>query len=167
MASSFSFGQWTINASEVFQESDLSFASVNLKPVVPGHVLIISKRVVPRFCDLTDQEVADIWQLAKKVGSKLESHYKATSTTMAIQDGPEAGQTVPHVHIHILPRCKGDFQKNDEVYDAIDDASKAALPLMNSNDGETQKLSKDLDRERKPRTRQEMSDEATQLRSLF
>ena len=35
-----------------------------------------------------------------------------------------AGQTVPHVHIHILPRKTGDFEKNDEVYDAIDEATK-------------------------------------------
>ena len=41
-----------------------------------------------------------------------------------MQDGPLAGQTVPHVHIHVLPRKKGDFERNDEVYDAIDAASK-------------------------------------------
>ena len=43
---------------------------------------------------------------------------------MPLQDGPAAGQTVPHVHIHILPRKAGDFEKNDEVYEAIDEASK-------------------------------------------
>jgi len=43
------------------------------------------------------------------------------------QDGPCAGQTVPHVHIHILPSKQGDFAKNDEVYDAID-ASAQSLP---------------------------------------
>lgn len=35
------------------------------------------------------------------------------------QDGPQAGQTVPHVHIHIIPRKSGDFEKNDEIYDAV------------------------------------------------
>ena len=35
------------------------------------------------------------------------------------QDGPHAGQTVPHVHIHVIPRKKGDFEKNDEIYDAV------------------------------------------------
>lgn len=35
------------------------------------------------------------------------------------QDGPQAGQTVPHVHIHVLPRKGGDFEKNDEIYDAV------------------------------------------------
>ncbi len=42
-----------------------------------------------------------------------------------LQDGPSSGQTVPHVHVHILPRKPGDFEHNDQVYDAIDEASKA------------------------------------------
>lgn len=44
---------------------------------------------------------------------------------LAPQDGPHSGQTVPHVHVHILPRKPGDFEHNDQVYDAIDEASKA------------------------------------------
>lgn len=43
-----------------------------------------------------------------------------------LQDGVHAGQSVPHVHIHVLPRRPGDFEKNDDVYDAIDDASREA-----------------------------------------
>lgn len=35
------------------------------------------------------------------------------------QDGPQAGQTVPHVHIHVIPRKSGDFEKKDEIYDAV------------------------------------------------
>lgn len=38
------------------------------------------------------------------------------------QDGPQAGQSVPHVHIHCLPRRPGDFKRNDDIYDAIDNA---------------------------------------------
>jgi diadenosine tetraphosphate (Ap4A) HIT family hydrolase len=45
----------------VFATSPLSFAFVNLKPVVPGHVLVSPKRVVPRFADLSEEEVADLW----------------------------------------------------------------------------------------------------------
>ena len=59
------FGPWTISRNEVFAESPLSFAFVNLKPVVPGHVLVAPKRVVKRFGSLTNDEVADLWQLAK------------------------------------------------------------------------------------------------------
>lgn len=65
--------------------------------------------------------------LAHQVGAVLEPHYGAQSLTMAIQDGPAAGQTVPHVHIHLLPRKVGDFEKNDEVYDAIDAASATSV----------------------------------------
>lgn len=68
-------------------------------------MLISPKRVLRRFADLSPDEVADMWTLAQQVGSAVEGHYKAGSLTLAIQDGPLAGQTVPHVHIHVLPRC--------------------------------------------------------------
>ena len=55
------FGPWSIAAGEVFVTSPLSIAFVNLKPVVPGHVLISPKRVVARFSELSPEEVADLW----------------------------------------------------------------------------------------------------------
>ncbi|KAL4187564.1 hypothetical protein AMTRI_Chr09g39610 [Amborella trichopoda] len=68
-------------------------------------------------------------------------------------DGPEAGQTVPHVHVHILPRQSGDFEKNDEIYDAVE--------------GKEVNRKLDLDEDRKNRTITEMSQEASFLRALF
>lgn len=141
--------------------TELSFAFVNLKPVVPGHVLVSPKRVIKRFAELTPEETSDLWLLAKRVGAAIEPHFKADSLTFAMQDGPSAGQTVPHVHIHILPRKKGDFENNDEIYDAVDEASKD----MSRSDVGGQKL--DLDKERKVRTRSEMSEEAIVLRALL
>ena len=67
-----------------------------------------SRRVVPRFVDLTPEECADLWALAQRVGRGVEGHFGAAGLTLAIQDGPAAGQTVPHVHIHILPRRVSD-----------------------------------------------------------
>ncbi|QDZ21424.1 bis(5'-adenosyl)-triphosphatase [Chloropicon primus] len=157
------FGPWTISRGEIFAESSLSFAFVNLKPVVSGHVLVAPKRVCKRFTELTGEEVADLWQLAKVVGHKLETNAhdlfrgsagKEHSLTLCIQDGPQAGQTVPHVHVHILPRKEGDFENNDDVYDAIDDGEKS--------------LTRQLDNEeRKDRTRQEMEEEAQRFKALF
>lgn len=152
------FGPWPIRASEVFLTSSLSYAFVNLKPVVPGHILISSKRVVHRYADLTPEEASDLWKLAHQIAPILERHYSAASLTLAIQDGQAAGQTVPHVHIHVLPRKFGDFEHNDLVYDAIDDASKHMF-----HDGEHL----NLDGERKVRTSEEMAAEATELRQLF
>lgn len=162
----YSFGPWPINSSEIFATSPLSFAFVNLKPVVPGHVLISPKRVVHRFADLSSEEISDLWTLSQRVGTAIEKHYTASSLTLTIQDGPEAGQTVPHVHVHVLPRKVGDFEKNDEIYDVIDESEKelaSELELLGKKEAE--KL--DLDIERKPRTPEEMAEEATTLRALF
>jgi bis(5'-adenosyl)-triphosphatase len=131
------FGPHVLRASEVFVESRLSLGFVNLKPVVPGalrrlvravctrltwrtgHVLFIPRRVVPRAAELTSEEIADLWLLAHRCAPKLEAHFGASALTFAVQDGAAAGQTVPHVHIHLLPRRLGDFENNDEVYDLV------------------------------------------------
>ncbi|CAK9193688.1 unnamed protein product [Sphagnum troendelagicum] len=163
----FYFGKFKIDPSEVFLVTDHSYAFVNLKPVVPDHkdginaltaithVLVSSRRVVNRFLDLTSEEVSDLWLTAKYVGQKLEPFYNASSLTFTIQDGPKAGQTVPHVHVHILPRKDGDFENNDEIYDVIDEKEKELAKKLN------------LDLERKDRTFEEMANEAANLRALF
>ena len=107
-------------------------------------------RVLPRT-----EEVADLWSLAQAVGSRVEPHYGAEGLTLAIQDGPAAGQTVPHVHIHVLPRRPGDFEPNDKVYDAMDQGEKGLAEGL------------DAEPERKPRTPEEMAAEAAALRELF
>ncbi|GAX76144.1 hypothetical protein CEUSTIGMA_g3588.t1 [Chlamydomonas eustigma] len=157
------FGPHLIEHSEIFATTRLSYAFVNLKPVVPGHVLVSPKRVVQRFKDLSPEEVVDLWLLAQRVGSTIEPHFLATSLTYAIQDGPMAGQTVPHVHIHVLPRKANDFERNDDVYDAID----ASSPTMRENMSCSEGKNFDLDKERKVRTKEEMSQEATVLRGIF
>ncbi|KAK8450149.1 hypothetical protein SEVIR_7G315601v4 [Setaria viridis] len=124
-------------------------------PPPPGYVLVCPKREVKRFADLSSDETSDLWVTAKEVGVRLEKHHKASSLTFAIQDGPQAGQTVPHVHIHVIPRKKGDFEKNDEIYDAIDVKEKELKEKL------------DLDIERKDRSMEEMAHEANEYRALF
>ncbi|GLI68682.1 hypothetical protein VaNZ11_013168, partial [Volvox africanus] len=167
----YKFGPHTIPGSHIFALSDQSFGFVNLKPVVPGHVLVSTKRIVQRFTDLTTEEVSDLWLLAQRIGRVVEPHYGARSLTLAIQDGAFAGQTVPHVHIHVLPRKAGDFPRNDEVYDAIDhkaieyDKAAKAAQSTSAKSGPGEKL--DLDKERRVRTNGEMAEEATVLRALM
>ncbi|KAF3659435.1 Bis(5'-adenosyl)-triphosphatase [Capsicum annuum] len=116
---------------------------------------IIMRREIQRFAELTTDETSDLWLTAQKVGKQLESYHKASSLTFAIQDGPQAGQTVPHVHIHVIPRKSGDFEKKDEIYDALDLKEKEM------------KQSLDLDKERKDRRIEEMAEEAAEYRKLF
>ncbi|XP_037429850.1 bifunctional bis(5'-adenosyl)-triphosphatase/adenylylsulfatase FHIT-like [Triticum dicoccoides] len=153
----YKFGPYKIDAREVFHATPLSYAMVNLRPLLPGHVLVCPKRVVKRFADLSSDETSDLWVTAKGVGAKLEQYHKASSITFAIQDGPQAGQTVAHVHIHVIPRKKGDLEKNDEIYDAIDVKVKE----------KEMKEKLDLDVERKDRSMEEMAHEATEYLALF
>ncbi|XP_066472489.1 bis(5'-adenosyl)-triphosphatase [Tiliqua scincoides] len=113
------FGQHLIKPSVVFLKTELTFALVNRKPVVPGHVLVCPLRPVERFRDLRPEEVADLFRTTQLVGNAVERHFGGTSLTIAVQDGPEAGQTVKHVHVHILPRKAGDFSRNDSIYDEL------------------------------------------------
>ncbi|KAL1922516.1 uncharacterized protein VTP21DRAFT_10055 [Calcarisporiella thermophila] len=146
--STYSFGPHVIRKSEVFYQSKLSLGLVNLKPIVPGHVLVISRRVVPRFTELSSEEVSDLWVSAQTVAKVIEKEYNAESLTFAIQDGYAAGQTVPHVHIHILPRRKNDFARNDDIYH------------------ELERVKMD-DEYRHPRSQEDMATEASKLRKLF
>mmetsp|Transcript_25687 Transcript_25687/g.41060 ORF Transcript_25687/g.41060 Transcript_25687/m.41060 type:complete len:244 (-) Transcript_25687:296-1027(-) len=184
--SCYTFGPIRVPSTQVFIETALSFGLVNLKPVVPGHVLIVSRRVVPRFSDLTSEETADIWNLAKRVGAVIEPHFGATAGTYAIQDGAAAGQTVPHVHVHVLPRRSGDFPNSDDVYEKIEQSGE----LPGERNGEDRGGRKggedeygngggdgtatgaagkklDLDAERVIRTAAEMAAEAVVLAGLF
>uniref|UniRef100_A0A4X2K2G8 Bis(5'-adenosyl)-triphosphatase n=1 Tax=Vombatus ursinus TaxID=29139 RepID=A0A4X2K2G8_VOMUR len=82
-------------------------------------VLVCPLRPVERFRDLHPNEVADLFQMAQRVGNVVEKHFQGTSLTFSLQDGPESGQTVKHVHVHILPRKANDFSNNDSIYDKV------------------------------------------------
>lgn len=152
-ASGFRFGQHIIKPAVVFFESKLSIGFVNIKPVLPGHVLVSPVRVVNRFHDLTEEEVADLFLSAQKIASVIEKEYGATSMSIAIQDGPDAGQTVEHVHVHVLPRKKGDFERNDDVYKALDEHDKDLGNKTGASTGF--------------RSDEEMTREASRLMTLF
>lgn len=75
-----------------------------------------SKRRAARLNDLSVAESVDFFELAMKVQRLLAPLHKATSATVTVQDGENAGQTVKHVHCHVMPRRKGDFKHNDMIY---------------------------------------------------
>ncbi|KAI9221252.1 HIT-like domain-containing protein [Blastocladiella britannica] len=161
-AKTFLFGKWTIPTAEVFLTTRLSYAMVNYKPVLPGHVLVCPRRPVARFGDLTADEVADIWLTAQTVGKVVESHFGGSSLTYSLQDGPESGQTVAHVHVHVLPRRKGDFANNDDIYTAIEGLEREEVGRADA----AAKVKVDAE-ENSPRTMVELEQEAKALRPLF
>lgn len=94
-----------IPGSNVFfvSKSGLTVAFVNLKPLVPGHVLVIPVRVASRLADLTKEEFDDLFLSVRIVQMMVQEFYGAKASKLGVQDGKDAGQTVPHVHVHVLP----------------------------------------------------------------
>ncbi|MBI38897.1 MAG: diadenosine tetraphosphate hydrolase [Leptospiraceae bacterium] len=91
-------------------ENQLSFAIRDRFPVSTGHSLIVSKRVVSRYDELDSAEKQSMWALVDLVVEDLKSKLGATDFNFGINMGPAAGQTVWHVHIHVIPRNSGDVQ---------------------------------------------------------
>lgn len=112
----FRFGECTIKKETVFLQTRYCYAFTNIRCVVEGHVLVATRRLVSRIQDLTLSEQTDIFTLVCLVQRMLELMYKTKSATVTVQDGQDAGQTVPHVHFHVMPRRPGDFKENDQVY---------------------------------------------------
>ncbi len=77
-------------------------------PVAEGHALVIPRRHVASLFDLPPEEFADVWALVTRVRNELIERHHPDSFNVGINDGPAAGQTVPHAHIHVIPRKSGD-----------------------------------------------------------
>lgn len=159
---------------QAFYHSSLSYAIVNLRPIVPGHVLVIPTRPVPRLTDLNESELSSLIGSVQRVGTVIERAYGADGLTIACQDGKAAGQSVPHVHFHVLPRkSKGDrfSDENDAIYPALERSEGAlsselqTITLWQNTD--VQPLRVDADEHRPPRSMDEMEKEVDWLRHFF
>lgn len=102
----------TINPTvEVLAETREAMAILDSFPVNPGHTLIIPRRHVASYFDLTSDEQQALWQLVNTTKTLLENRYHPDGFTIGINVGATAGQSVMHVHIHLIPRYKGDVEQ--------------------------------------------------------
>ena len=100
----------------VFAESDGEMAIYNIAPIVPGHVLILPKEPLESLNDLREEQLQSFFSFARKVTNFIVQEFKATDFDWTIQDGRAAGQTIPHLHLHVIPRVKGDFPNPGDWY---------------------------------------------------
>lgn len=77
-------------------------------PVSPGHTLIIPKRHVGSFFEIAQEERDALFQLLNKAKETIDTEFQPDGFNIGINDGPAAGQTVPHLHMHLIPRFKND-----------------------------------------------------------
>lgn len=93
---------------EILASSASSVAFYDGFPVSPGHALIVPRRHVASFFDLTEEERADLFRVADEVRQIVDERYHPDGYNLGVNVGEAAGQSIFHVHLHLIPRYAGD-----------------------------------------------------------
>lgn len=95
---------------ELITESATAYALFDIYPVSQGHALIIPKQHVADYFDLSERTKTACWLVADRVKMLLAQRFQPNGFNIGINVGNAAGQTLPHVHIHLIPRYQGDVE---------------------------------------------------------
>ena len=88
----------------------LAFVRWDRHPANPGHALVIPYRHVPAYFDATDEEKREIWQLVDEAREVIDREHSPDGYNIGINVGEIAGQSIMHLHVHIIPRYRGDVE---------------------------------------------------------
>jgi len=95
---------------EIIAKNEFALAFYDSFPVSRGHVLIIPKRHVASFFELSQEEYKAIIELLNQCKKMLDLKYNPDGYNVGVNIGEAAGQSVFHVHMHLIPRYKGDVE---------------------------------------------------------
>ena len=94
--------------SKKVHETQYAFAFLDINPVADGHTVIVPKNHVSDISVLPDAEIGPLFTAVKEVTMLLKSKLGTDHFTIGINHGEAAGQLVPHLHVHVIPRYQGD-----------------------------------------------------------
>lgn len=89
-------------------EDDAVYAFLDIYPASEGHTLVAPRKHFSSFTDMGAEDVARLFEAARKITAAVEKAFSAEGSNVGVNNGEVAGQEVPHVHVHIIPRKKGD-----------------------------------------------------------
>lgn len=95
---------------ELLTESATAYAILDKYPVSPGHALVIPKKHISDYFELSSHAKTALWLMTDRLKNLLTERYHPDGFNVGINVGAAAGQTVPHVHIHLIPRYTGDVE---------------------------------------------------------
>lgn len=99
-----------------FASSSNFRAVYNLAPILPGHSLIIPKKHVKSFMDLSEDHLHELVSFSRHTMRALLATFNVSGFNWTIQEGGEAGQTIPHLHVHLIPRQVNDLRQPGDWY---------------------------------------------------
>ena len=97
--------------SEKLLETERTVSFLDINPRAIGHSLVIPKAHAVKLTELDDETVTEVFKATRDVVKMLEKALKPDAFTIGINDGEAAGQEIPHLHVNIIPRFKGDGGK--------------------------------------------------------
>jgi histidine triad (HIT) family protein len=93
---------------KVIMQNEKAMALLDAFPLAPGHSLVIPKSHYEKVQEMSEQDAKAVFEIVWKLVGAVETGSEVNASTIAIHNGSEAGQEVPHVHAHIVPRKRGD-----------------------------------------------------------
>ena len=115
----------------VFYSHAGMLAIYNIAPVLPGHSLVIPVKHYTSIMELSNQELFDFFETARTTVRILMKAFNTDSFDWSIQEKPEAGQTVDHLHLHIVPRLKDDLKHPGDWYPLLQQNDPAIMDSFN------------------------------------
>jgi histidine triad (HIT) family protein len=94
--------------SQMIYEDEHAFAILDITPRAPGHAMVMPKLHAATILELPESEIGPLFSAVKAVTAKLEKVMKPDGFTIGINHGDASGQTVKHLHVHVIPRWKND-----------------------------------------------------------
>jgi histidine triad (HIT) family protein len=95
-------------SAKVIMQNEKAMALLDAFPLAAGHTLVIPKSHYIKVQQMSEQDAAAVFDIVWKLAGAVETASQVNASTIAIHNGSDAGQEVPHVHVHIVPRKTGD-----------------------------------------------------------
>jgi len=93
---------------KIVYEDDFTVAFLDISPCAEGHTVVIPKQHFEKFTDMKEKDAGNLFASVQKVAKAVEKALNIQASNIGLNNGKAAGQEVPHVHIHIIPRKEGD-----------------------------------------------------------
>ena len=122
----------TLPETDILVQNEKALAFLDKYPVNEGHVLIVPKRHMASLFDLTEEEVLSIWKLVGDVKDVLNNQFHPDGYNVGVNVGAAAGQTVFHLHLHVIPRYNGDVP---DPRGGIRKIKKSIVPYTGEGEG--------------------------------